>query len=86
MSDRNLQVVGLSITEDYYSYRGAFRLCCGEKYMDIELEELTDSKINEIKDVFGLDGSVQDIKNEIMSKVLEASGLESRFVEGKGYR
>lgn len=83
MLKKNLKVICLDVTEDYYRYNGTFKLCDEEKSVDMDLTNLNDDKINEIKDVFNLDETMEEIRKEIMSMVLEVVKIESRIVEGK---
>lgn len=81
---KDLKVVNLNITEDHYQYKALFRLCTEEKCLDIDMENLSDNALlEEIKKTFSLEESIEEIKNIIMEKVLEASKIESRIVEGK---
>ncbi|MBZ4646381.1 MAG: hypothetical protein PWR27_341 [Petroclostridium sp.] len=83
---KDLKVVNLNITEDYYEYKGLFRLCSGEKCLDIDLMDLdNDNKLKEIKSNFNLKDDISDIKTILMEKIMEATKIESRIVEGKDY-
>lgn len=82
MSVSEIVVVGLSITEDYYCYKGTFRLYSGNEYIFVDLAEFDRQKLNEIKTKFGIDESIDEIREAIMSKVIEASKQESRNVQG----
>lgn len=84
MKCRELKVVNLNITEDYYEYKALFRLCSDEHCMDIDLSEISEPKIlEEIKNTFGIEEDINEIKEIIMEKVMEASKIESRIKEGK---
>jgi hypothetical protein len=81
---KDLKVVNLNITEDHYDYRGLFRLCLEDKCIDVDLMDLSDeNKLKEIKKKFSLEDEISEIKNIIMDKIMEASKIESRIVEGK---
>jgi len=81
---KDLKVVNLNITEDNYQYKALFRLCTDESCMDIDMENLSDNTLlEEIKKTFFLEDSIEEIKNIITEKVMEASKIESRIVEGK---
>lgn len=85
MLSKDLKVVSLNITEDYYQYKGTFQLRTEEGYIDIDLSDLTDEKISEIKGRFNLEEYPEEIKSTIMTKVLESASIESKIVEGKDY-
>ncbi len=86
MQVKDLKLVNLTITEDFYDYKGLFRLCLGEQSMDINLAELEKENIlNDIKDEFALEESIDTINKTIMDMVMEASKIESRIVEGEHY-
>jgi len=80
---KDLKVVNLNITEDNYQYKALFRLCTEDKCMDIDMENFDTALLEEIKRTFSLEDSVEEIKNTIMEKVMEASKIESRIVEGE---
>ncbi|HHW30801.1 MAG TPA: hypothetical protein GXX20_03870 [Clostridiaceae bacterium] len=84
MKIKELKVVNLNITEDYYEYKALFRLCSNEHCMDIDLSELSEPEVLEnIKRTFVIEEDVHTIKETIMEKVMEASKIESRVKEGK---
>jgi hypothetical protein len=86
MQAKDLNVVNLTITEDFYDYKGLFRLCTGEECLDINLVELEkENELKNIKNKFDLEEDINVIKNTIMDKVMEATTIESRIVEGKKY-
>lgn len=78
-----LKVVGLSITEDFYCYKGTFMLYGKEDYIFVDLAEFDDAMLNKIKNKFGIDETPDEIREVIMSKLIEASKLECRNVQGK---
>jgi len=81
---KDLKVVSLNITEDNYEYKGLFRLCSDDKCMEADLEKLSDeSFLEEVKKTFSINESISAIKSDIMDKVVEASKLESRNVQGE---
>ncbi|MCG8500518.1 MAG: hypothetical protein MJB12_08955 [Firmicutes bacterium] len=84
---KELRVVNLNITEDYYDYRGLFRLCSGENCLDVDLMNWeSGDKLKQIKTHFKLEEDITEIKEVIMDKIMEASKVESRIVEGKDYQ
>ena len=85
MLSKDLKVVSLCVTEDYYHYKGTFQLHTEEGYMEIDLSDFTDEKISEIKGRFNVEECLEDIKSTIMTKVLESASIESKIVEGKNY-
>jgi hypothetical protein len=77
-------VVNLNITEDNYEYKALFRLCADDKCLDIDLAEISETKLlEEIKSTFSLEETTEEIKEIIMEKVMEASKIESRNVQGE---
>lgn len=81
---KDLKVVNLSITEDYYEYKALFRLCSDESCLDIDLTKISEEGIlSEIKSKFGIEETEDEIKEAIMKKVFEASKIESRINEGE---
>jgi hypothetical protein len=78
---KDLKVVNLTITEDFYEYKGIFQLCSDKKRVEIDLAEFDTEKINEIKDLFGLQESVEEIHKTIMDKVMDATKIHSRVIE-----
>lgn len=87
MKCKELRVVNLNITEDFYDYKGLFRLCSEAECVDIDLADLEkDSKLKEIQAHFGLEEDIQEVKRIIKAKVMEATKIESRIVEGKHYQ
>jgi len=84
MKIKELKVVNLNITEDYYEYKALFRLCSNEHCMDIDLSELSEPGVLEkIKRTFEIEENADTIKEVIMEKIMEASKIESRIKEGK---
>lgn len=85
MKCKDLKVVNLNITEDNYEYKALFRLCTDDKCLDIDLADISEKNLlEEIKNTFGLEETTEEIKEIIMEKVMEASKLESRNVQGEG--
>lgn len=85
---KNLKVVNLTITEDFYIYKGIFQLCSNEKSMEIDLADFNDfneKKLNEIRNFFGLQDSLCDIYKIIMDKVMDATKIHSRIIENYTY-
>ncbi len=81
---KDLKVVNLNITEDDYRYNGVFRLCTEEACLEADVEDISGGgRLQEIKDVFGLEETIAEIKEILMQKILEASNLESRNLEGE---
>jgi hypothetical protein len=80
---KDLKVVNLTITEDFYEYKGIFQLCSGKKRVEIDLAEFNTNteRINEIRDLFGLQESVEEIYETIMDKVMDATKIHSRVIE-----
>lgn len=84
MRCKDLKVVNLNITEDHYDYKALFRLCTDDKCLDIDLAQISDKKIlEEIKNTFDLEDTIEEIEKIIMDKVMEASKIESRISQGE---
>lgn len=84
MQCRDLKVVNLNITEDYYEYKALFRLCTDSVCMDVDLDQLSKNGILEdIKKSFSVQEPIDEIKNILMEKIMEATKLESRISEGE---
>ncbi len=84
MKCNELKVVNLNISEDNYEYKALFRLCTDNVCMDVDLEKLSeDVLLEEVKRSFSIDESIDQIKDIIMQKVMEASKLESKVSEGE---
>ena len=84
MKCTSLKIVNLNIAEDFYDYKGVFRLCTEKECVDCDLTDLeNDSKISEIKNHFELEEEIDEISKIIKEKVMEAAKIESRIVEGK---
>lgn len=81
MCCKDLKVVNLTITEDFYEYKGIFQLCAGEKSIEIDLADFTLEKVNEIKGFFNLQESLNDIQKTIMDKVMEATKIHCRIID-----
>jgi len=84
MRCKDLKVVNLNIGEDNYEYKALFRLCSDSACIDMDLEKLSDREtLEEIKKTFSIEEPIDEIKNIIMQKVMEASKIESRISEGE---
>lgn len=84
MKCRDLKVVNLNITEDFYEYKALFRLCTDDHCMDIDLAKISDPGVLEkAKETFEVEESIEEMKEIIMEKIMEASKIESRIHEGK---
>jgi hypothetical protein len=86
MKVSNLLISGLSITEDYYHYKGMFILSCENKSLHIDLAELDDQKtLACIKNYFDIEQSIDEIRNELISRIVKKAGISSRIVEGEHF-
>ncbi len=82
----DLKVVNLNITEDNYEYIGRFRLCTDSACIDVDLDRAYDNEVlEEIKKSFSIEENIDEMKEIIMQKVMEAVKIESRIVEGEKY-
>ena len=87
-----LMISCVNISEDGYDYRGTFFLSCvtdefSTSALEIDLARFESSidLIHFIKDHFKIDESLQRIKQSIMDKVIEYSGLSSKDVHGENF-
>lgn len=81
---KDLKVVNLNIGEDNYEYKALFRLCSDSACIDMDLEKFSEKgTLEEIKKTFSIEEPIDEIKNIIMQKIMEASKLESRISEGE---
>ncbi len=80
---KDLKVVNLNITEDHYVYKAMMRLCADDLCFDIDLNELTDDIITQIKFKFKIEEPIDEMRNIIMDKVMKASKSESHISEGQ---
>jgi len=86
MKTIDLLVSNVNITEDEYSYKGLFILSFEGKSLNVDMSELENSaKIEEIKNLFGLQEDNSVIKKIIMDKVFEKASISSVLSEGEGY-
>jgi hypothetical protein len=86
MKTFELLVSSLNITEDEYSYKGAFILGSGEKTMNVDISDLEDSaKLNGIKSFFHLDEAPEEIRKTLMDLIMEKAYISSKFNEGENY-
>ena len=82
---KDLKVVNVNITEDFYEYKGFFSLCSEKKRLDIDIAELDRGLLEKIKNEFDLEEDLNTIREIIMDKVMEGSKIESRMNEGMSY-
>ncbi len=86
MKTNQLIISGLHITEDEYSYKGQFILNAPGKSRTVDMDDLEKSSyISELKDFFGLDEPVGDIRNILMDMIVEKAHISSKIVEGENY-
>jgi hypothetical protein len=82
MRCQDLKVLNLNITEDNYEFKAIFRLCTENACMDVDLERFSKEGImEEIKSNFNIDEPVEDMKELIMQKVMEATNIKSKDTE-----
>lgn len=81
---KDLKVASINISEDNYEYKVLFRLCTDGTCMDVDIEKLSeDGILEEIKNNFSIDESIDDMRKIIMEKVFEAFEAESGISEGE---
>lgn len=81
---RDLKVVNLNITEDEYRYGSLFRLCTEDVCLETDVDGISGgTKLQEIKESFGIEETCDEIREILMDKIIEASSVESRNVEGE---
>ena len=84
MRCKDLKIVNLNINEDNYEYQAYFRLCSEDVCIEVDLEQLESMEMmRKIKGSFSIDETVDEMKEIIMEKIMEASRLESRNSEGE---
>ena len=86
MRTNQLNISGLHITEDEYSYKGQFTLNAPGKSRSIDMDDLERSSfISELKKYFELEEQVGDIRNLLMDMIVERAHVGSKIVEGENY-
>jgi hypothetical protein len=86
MKTSDLLLSSLSITEDYYNYRGTFFLRCQDISVKVDLADLEcDSKISELKDTFKLEENCDEIRKILIQRLVEEAGISSKITEGENY-
>lgn len=81
---KDLKVVNLNITEDDYQFNALFRLCTEDVCLETDVADISNgARLQEIKDSFKLEDNCDEIKEILMQKIMEASSLESRNLEGE---
>jgi len=86
MKTSQLLLSVLDITEDHYSFKAQFILSAAGKSKNVDISELDSaSTLEKIKTYFDLEESHDDIKKEIMKKVMEKAQISSKINEGDNY-
>ncbi|MCX7842695.1 MAG: hypothetical protein N2489_06435 [Clostridia bacterium] len=86
MRVNELLVSSVNITEDEYCYKGLFILSGNSQSMNLDISELEEGdKLNNIKETFQLEDSIEDIKSSILAKVIEKASISSNIKEGENY-
>ncbi len=81
-----LALSSLHITEDEYHFKGQFILSAPGKSRSIDLEDLEKiTLLEDLKSYFGLEESINEIKDTLMDKVMEKAHISSKIVEGENY-
>jgi len=84
MRSKELKITALDISEYNYEHKAVFRLCSESTCLNLEVEKLSDEQtLEQIKNVFSLEEKIEEIKDIIMDKIIEASKIESRIYEGE---
>ncbi len=78
MKSSELIVTGLSLGEDFCAFKNTFMLCGGNDYMVVDLLEFNDETMYKVKNKFGIEEAIGELRDVIMLKVIEAAKLESR--------
>ncbi len=86
MKASKLLLSGLDITEDEYSFKAQFFLSSSDKRINVDICDL-DSEISleKIKALFDLEESLEELKNSIMSMIIEKANIGSKINEGESY-
>jgi hypothetical protein len=84
MSD--LLISGVNITEDDYHYKGQFILDFGGKTMHIDVAEIDNNNcLLSIKEYFNIEEPIDEIRKNLMQRLVEKAGISSKIVEGENY-
>lgn len=86
MRTSELLLSSLNITEDDYSYKGHFILSSPGHSESVDVCDLEDDrKVERLKNVFGLDESVDQIRDSLKEMVMDRALIASRITEGENY-
>ncbi|MCX7748397.1 MAG: hypothetical protein N2645_16155 [Clostridia bacterium] len=87
MRSKDLLLTNLVVTEDNYSFYGSFTLSSSDKSITVNLSDLdSDIKLNEIKNLFHLEETNEEIKKILMDKISENAQIGSHLKEGEKYQ
>lgn len=86
MKTKQLILSGLDISEDEYSFKAQFILSASGKSTSVDLEAMEHTAdLMKLKDFFGLEEGVDEIKKLLMDMVMEKAHVNSTIVEGENY-
>ncbi len=86
MKTSELLLSSLNITEDDYSYKGLFILSSNSKSKQMDMSDLDhDSRMDDLKEYFGLDESSAEIKVILMDMIFDKANISSVINEGEDY-
>lgn len=86
MKISDLLISSVNITEDDYHYKGQFILNSGDKSISVDVSELDNKDtLSYIKDYFNINESIDEIRKNIMERLVEKAGISSKIVEGENY-
>lgn len=86
MKISDLLISCVHITEDNYHYKGQFILNAGGRSINVDLSDIDDNDIlSYIKDYFSIVEQTREIRNNLISRLVEKAGISSKIVEGENY-
>lgn len=87
MKATDLLVSNLNITEDEYSYKGIFTLSGGGVSISVDLAELDEGvTLQEIKEKFSLMETKEEIRKNVMDKVMIQASVSAEIKEGEDFQ
>lgn len=86
MKTEQLLLSSLDITEDEYIFKGQFILSGKGKSKQVDMEQLDQQAyLEELKEYFDLEEPTSEIRNKLISMVVEKAQIDSKIVDGKNY-
>lgn len=86
MKTEQLLLSSLDITEAEYIFKGQFILSGKGKSKQVDMEQLDQQAyLEELKEYFDLEEPTSEIRNKLISMVVEKAQIGSKIVDGKNY-